>query len=155
MGIVADEVAGVSVHRTEEEGDVVFVDGIMAKVEVFDFNNFGEKGQMAQEGEDGVGVDAAIPEFDGVFRCDVLGNEECELALEPEVDDFPVGTGRGLGFSGGDGDVGVEDAADNGRVIFWWSFAISERAADSSKPEAFRFLASAKAWSTSWRMSFP
>ena len=47
MGIVADEVAGVSVHRTEEEGDVVFVDGIMAKVEVFDFNNFGEKGEMA------------------------------------------------------------------------------------------------------------
>ena len=118
MGIVADEVGGTAVDRTQEEGDVVLIDGIVPEVEVSDFDDFGEKGEVSQEDEDGLGVNAAFPQLHGVFRGDVFGDEKGVLAFEPAVDEFAVRAGGGLGFSCGDGDRGVEDGSDHEVVRF-------------------------------------
>jgi hypothetical protein len=49
MRVVADKMACATVHRAEQESDVVFIDGIVAKVKIFDFDDFGEEGELAQE----------------------------------------------------------------------------------------------------------
>jgi len=72
VGVVADEVAGATVHCTQQEGDVVFIDGIVAEVVEFDFHDFGEKGELAQESQDHRVPDPALAEFQRVFGRDVL-----------------------------------------------------------------------------------
>ena len=88
---MADKVGAAPVHRTEQEGDVVFIDGIVAEVVEFDFHNLGKEGDVAQKIKDGGGLDPALAQFDGIFRGDVFRNEESEFAAEPAFDDFAVG----------------------------------------------------------------
>ncbi len=46
VGVVADKVGAAPVHRTEQEGDVVFIDGIVAEVVEFDLR-WRRKSRMA------------------------------------------------------------------------------------------------------------
>ena len=69
--IVADKMACAAVHGAKKKGDVVFVDGLVAEVEVFYIDGFGEQCELSQEGKDDGFVHAALAKLEGIFRSDV------------------------------------------------------------------------------------
>ena len=81
MRVVADEMRCPSIHCAEQKCDIVFIDGIMTEVEIFDFHDFGQEGELADEGKNCRLINAAILKFDGVLGCDVPRDEKGELTL--------------------------------------------------------------------------
>jgi hypothetical protein len=78
MRVVADKMRCASVRGAQQESDIVLVDRIVAEVEMFYGDDFGEKGELPHKIEDDGFVDATLAKLEGILRSGVTGNEKDE-----------------------------------------------------------------------------